>query len=44
MSDKEYRNNLVELSNSGYEIVADEPDIRKWKVRNGDGKNLGCCR
>jgi sporulation protein YlmC with PRC-barrel domain len=41
MSDKEYRNNLVELSNSGYEIVADEPDIRKWKVRNGDGKILG---
>jgi hypothetical protein len=41
MSDKEYRNNLTELSNSGYEIVADEPDIRKWKVRNGDGKMLG---
>jgi hypothetical protein len=32
---------LVELSNSGYEIVADEPDIRKWKVVNADGKILG---
>ena len=32
MSDRQYRNNLVELSNSGYEIVSDEPDIRKWKV------------
>ena len=32
---------LVELSNSGYEIVADEPDIRKWKVTNADGKILG---
>ena len=41
MSDKEYRNNLIELSRSGYEIVADEPDIRKWKVRNAEGKHLG---
>src|SRR3974390_1330681 len=41
MSEKEYRNNLVELSKSGYEIVADEPDIRKWKVRNADGIMLG---
>ena len=41
MSEKEYRSNLVELSKSGYEIVADEPDIRKWKVRNTDGKPLG---
>ena len=32
---------LVELSNSGYEIVADEPDIRKWKVVNADRKILG---
>jgi len=32
---------LVELGNSGYEIVADEPDIRKWKVTNADGKILG---
>jgi hypothetical protein len=32
---------LVELGNSGYEIVADEPDIRKWKVTNGNGKILG---
>ena len=41
MSDRQYRNNLVELSNSGYEIVSDEPDIRKWKVRSGEGKLLG---
>jgi len=41
MSDKEYRNNLVELSKSGYEIVPDEPDIRKWKVRNAEGRILG---
>ena len=32
---------LVELSSSGYEIVADEPDIRKWKVVNADRKVLG---
>ena len=32
---------LIELSNSGYEIVAGEPDIRKWKVRNATGKYLG---
>jgi len=32
---------LVELGNSGYEIVADEPDIRKWKVTNANGKVLG---
>ncbi len=32
---------LVELGNSGYEIVADEPDIRKWRVTNGNGKVLG---
>ena len=32
---------LVELSNSGYEIVSDEPDIRKWKVVNGQGRTLG---
>jgi hypothetical protein len=32
---------LTELSNSGYEIVSDEPDIRKWKVKNGAGKILG---
>ena len=41
MADKEYRNNLVVLSKSGYEIVADEPDIRKWRVTNADGKMLG---
>jgi hypothetical protein len=41
MSEKEYRNNLVELSKSGYEIVPDEPDIRKWKVRNTEGRILG---
>jgi hypothetical protein len=41
MSEKEYRNNLVELSRSGYEIVVDEPDIRKWKVRNPEGAHLG---
>jgi sporulation protein YlmC with PRC-barrel domain len=32
---------LVELGNSGYEIVADEPDIRKWRVTNANGKVLG---
>lgn len=32
---------LVELGNSRYEIVADEPDIRKWRVTNADGKVLG---
>jgi hypothetical protein len=32
---------LVALSNSRYEIVFDEPDIRKWKVRNASGKYLG---
>lgn len=32
---------LIELGNSGYEIVADEPDIRKWKVTNANGKVLG---
>jgi sporulation protein YlmC with PRC-barrel domain len=37
----EYRKNLVALSTSGYEIVSDEPDIRKWKVRNTDGRILG---
>ncbi len=42
MSDKKIRySKLVELGNSGYEIVADEPDIRKWKVRNAAGKYLG---
>lgn len=41
MSEKEYRKNLVELSNSGYEIVSDEPDIRKWNVRSGSGRLLG---
>lgn len=41
MSEKEYRKNLVELSGSGYEIISDEPDIRKWKVRNGEGRILG---
>ena len=41
MSEKEYRKNLTELSNSGYEIVSDEPDIRKWKVRNAEGRALG---
>lgn len=34
-------NKLVELGSSGYEIVADEPDIRKWKVVNADRKILG---
>src|SRR3954467_201573 len=32
---------LVELGNSGYEIVADEPDIRKWRVTNANGRVLG---
>jgi hypothetical protein len=32
---------LAELGNSGYEIVADEPDIRKWRVTNANGKVLG---
>jgi len=32
---------LVALSNSRYEIVSDEPDIRKWRVRNAAGKYLG---
>jgi hypothetical protein len=32
---------LVELGNSGYEIVPDEPDIRNWRVTNKDGKVLG---
>ena len=42
MSDKKIRySKLFELGNSGYEIVADEPDIRKWKVRNATGKYLG---
>src|SRR5678815_4027387 len=42
MPDKKIRySKLIELSNSGYEIVADEPDIRKWKVRNATGKYLG---
>ena len=41
MSEKEYRKTLTELSNSGYEIVSDEPDIRKWKVRNAEGRPLG---
>ena len=42
MSDKKIRySKLIELSNSGYEIVADEPDIRKWKVRTATGKYLG---
>ena len=42
MSTKNIRSSkLVELTNSGYEIVADEPDIRKWKVTNADGKILG---
>ena len=42
MPDKKIRySKLVELGNSGYEIVADEPDIRKWKVRTATGKYLG---
>ena len=41
MPDKEYRSNLVALSKSGYEIVDNEPDIRKWRVRNAEGKTLG---
>lgn len=42
MSDKKIRySKLLELGNSGYEIVADEPDIRKWKVRSAAGKYLG---
>jgi len=41
MSDKEYRNNLVALSKSSYEIVANEPDIRKWRVTNAEGNTLG---
>ena len=32
---------LTELGSSGYEIVADEPDIRKWSLINRDGKLLG---
>ncbi|HEY2725635.1 MAG TPA: PRC-barrel domain-containing protein [Parafilimonas sp.] len=34
-------NKLTELGSSGYEIVTDEPDIRKWKVINADRKILG---
>ena len=41
MPNKEYRSNLVALSKSGYEIVDNEPDIRKWSVRNAEGKTLG---
>jgi len=42
MTDKKIRySKLLELGNSGYEIVTDEPDIRKWKVRNAAGKYLG---
>jgi hypothetical protein len=42
MADKRIRySKLVELSNSGYEIVSDEPDIRKWRVRSTTGKYLG---
>lgn len=32
---------LIELGKSGYEIVAGEPDIRKWKVINANRKVLG---
>lgn len=41
MPGTEHKKNLVALSSSGYEIVSDEPDIRKWKVRNTDGRILG---
>jgi len=41
MPSRNVRSRLVELGNSGYEIVADEPDIRKWKVTNADRKLLG---
>src|SRR6516165_4489327 len=42
MTDKKIRySKLVELGNSGYEIVSDEPDIRKWSVRIATGKYLG---
>jgi hypothetical protein len=41
MASKNVYSKLVELGNSGYEIVSDEPDIRNWKVVNGNGKLLG---
>jgi len=41
MANKIRYSKLVELSNSGYEIVSGEPDIRKWKVRSAAGKYLG---
>src|SRR4051812_47343630 len=41
MATKNVYSKLIELSNSGYEIVSDEPDIRNWKVVNGNGKLLG---
>ena len=41
MPSRNVRSRLVELGNSGYEIVADEPDIRKWKVTNANRKLLG---
>jgi len=41
MPTKKVYSKLVELSNSGYEIVSDEPDIRKWKVADVQGRILG---
>jgi hypothetical protein len=41
MATKNVYSKLIELGNSGYEIVSDEPDIRNWKVINGNGKLLG---
>lgn len=41
MASKNVYSKLVELGSSGYEIVSDEPDIRNWKVVNGNGKLLG---
>ena len=33
--------NLKELNSSGYEVSDGEPDIRGWKVKSADGKNIG---
>jgi len=41
MASKNVYSKLIELGSSGYEIVSDEPDIRNWKVVNGNGKLLG---
>lgn len=41
MANKNIGNPLVELHRSGYEIVEGEPDIRAWRVKNGEGITLG---